>query len=450
MPDVAGPRTFLRSAQFLRLYSTRVTSAVADGIFQAALASYVLFNPQNATTPGRAAAAFAAVLVPYSVAGPFAGVFLDRWYRQRVLVFGNTVKVLLVAAVAALVATGADGAVFFGAAIAALGVNRLFLSALSAALPHVVDEAELVPANAISTTSGSIATIAGAGIGGILRVGFGSRPGVIAAIVGLSAVAYAASAAIATTMARDLLGPDAQGRLSSREGTKLRAAATVVVELGQAIRYIRRRRRAAHALAAISAHRFLFGIASLTTVLLFRNYFSGPGNVSSGILGLGAVLGASGAGIVVGALITPAASRRLGTTRWITVLLAGAGVSIAVFGLPFQRVLLIIGGFLLGVSSQGVKICVDATVQAEISDEFRGRVFSVYDMLFNVTYVAAAAVAATVLPNSGKSTVVMALIVVGYAVAALAFAAVSARSGDLGRDEVFETPNSSSRGGNRP
>jgi len=157
-------RTIFHSPNFGRLYTTRVVSATADGIFQAALASYVFFSPQNATTPAKAATAFAALLLPYSIAGPFVGVFLDRWRRQRVLVISNTVKVALVVLVAALVLTKSDGAAFFATAVTALGVNRFFLSALSAALPHVVEPVDLIAANALSTTSGSVATIVGAGV----------------------------------------------------------------------------------------------------------------------------------------------------------------------------------------------------------------------------------------------------------------------------------------------
>jgi hypothetical protein len=72
-----------------------------------------------------------------------------------------------------------------------------------------------------------------------------------------------------------------------------------------------------------------------------------------------------------------------------------------------------------------VKICVDSTVQQQVDDAYRGRVFSVYDMAYNATYVAAAAVAATVLPKSGKSFVVMACLAAGYILAAAIFAWLS-------------------------
>jgi MFS family permease len=247
----------------------------------------------------------------------------------------------------------------------------------------------------------------------------------VASIVLLGAVVYGASAAVAATMDADLLGPDADEMASSVPRSPWQAAAAMTRELADAARYVARRKRAAHALGAISAHRFLFGVASLTIVLLFRNYFATAGNIDGGILGLGAAIGAVGVGIVVAALITPSAADRFGTTMWITAMLILAGVAIAAFGLPFQRDLLVVGSFLLGVSAQSIKICVDTTVQQQVDDTYRGRVFSVYDMAFNVTYVAAAAVAATVLPKSGKSFTVMACVAGGYVLAAMIFARMS-------------------------
>jgi hypothetical protein len=52
-------------------------------------------------------------------------------------------------------------------------------------------------------------------------------------------------------------------------------------------------------------------------------------------------------------------------------------------------------------------------------------VFSLYDVLFNVAFVAAAAVAALALPADGKSYAVLAVIAAGYALTAIFYARVS-------------------------
>src|SRR6185312_2460514 len=109
-----GIRELLRRRWFRRLYGTRLAAQCADGVFQASLASAVFFNPDHQTDPKQAAAGFVALLLPYSLVGPFAGVFLDRWRRQRVLVVANLWRSALIASTAVVVATiGAHGLLFY-------------------------------------------------------------------------------------------------------------------------------------------------------------------------------------------------------------------------------------------------------------------------------------------------------------------------------------------------
>jgi hypothetical protein len=58
-------------------------------------------------------------------------------------------------------------------------------------------------------------------------------------------------------------------------------------------------------------------------------------------------------------------------------------------------------------------------VQEEVADDFRGRVFSVYDTLFNVLFVAALLVGAVLLPASGISVGMLIAVAVLYLLAAL-------------------------------
>jgi hypothetical protein len=54
-------------------------------------------------------------------------------------------------------------------------------------------------------------------------------------------------------------------------------------------------------------------------------------------------------------------------------------------------------------------------------------VFSLYDVVFNVAFVAAAAVAAVVLPVSGRSPAVLVAISLGYLATAFVYGRVSKR-----------------------
>jgi len=409
-------RRLLRRSDFRRLLATRLLSQFGDGVFQAALAGTVLFNPERAADPLGVAAGFAVLLLPYSLVGPFAGVWLDRWSRRQVLVAANAVRAVLVAVVAALIAGGVAGLPFYLAGLAVFSVNRFVLAALSAALPHTTAEPDLVSANALSTTSGAVSTVAGGGAALLLLGPMGTGDTSYAGIAVGSAVPYLLAAAVAVRFGRAQLGPDAAAR-----SARLRSRDVLVGMLAGA-RHVWARPRAAAALEALSVHRFCYGLLTLMTLLLYRNTFPPVGGVfRGGLAGLGEVIGAGAVGTLLAALATPAVVRRLGVRRWVVLLLAGGGVAQLALTLPFAAPTVVAAALLLGCVAQGVKICVDTTVQEEVDDDFRGRVFSVYDTLFNVLFVAALLVGAVLLPASGISVSLLVAVAVLYLLAAARF-----------------------------
>src|SRR5919198_6290041 len=128
MAVVRDLRTLLRFANFRRLLAIRLLSQGADGVYQVALAAYVVFSPEKQTSAAAIASAMAVLLLPYSLVGPFAGVLLDRWRRRQVLVYANLVRAAVVLWVAVLVGLGQETALFYGSALVVLSVNRFFLA----------------------------------------------------------------------------------------------------------------------------------------------------------------------------------------------------------------------------------------------------------------------------------------------------------------------------------
>jgi MFS family permease len=183
---------------------------------------------------------------------------------------------------------------------------------------------------------------------------------------------------------------------------------------------------AAAALAAIAVHRVCFGFVTLMTLLLYRNTFSAWGPLlPTGLAGVGQVLTAGAAGALLAAGLTPRVVRRIGKPRWSSLLLVVGGVGEIALGVPFVPPTAVAAGLLLGFVGQGVKICVDSTLQETVDDDHRGRVFAVYDTLVNVAFVVAVVIAAFVLPSSGVSYAVVVGVGAAYLLAGLAYAAWS-------------------------
>ncbi|MDP9118230.1 MAG: MFS transporter, partial [Actinomycetota bacterium] len=183
-------------------------------------------------------------------------------------------------------------------------------------------------------------------------------------------------------------------------------------------RHVRSRRPAFYALAMIAGQRLCYGVTIICTVLLYRNYFHANGLLRSGLAGLGQVVAAVAVGGGLAALITPTASRHLGYLRWPAGLLVGAAAVQVTLVVTYALPLVLPAALLLGLASQGIKICVDTVVQRHVEDEFRGRVFSLYDTVFNLTLVLAAALTAWVLPDDGHSPT--SVVVIGAAYLAIA------------------------------
>ena len=417
--DTAALRRVLAVPDFRRLLRVRLVGQLSDGVFQAALFSAVFFNPERATSAQQAASSFAVLLLPYSLVGPFAGVFLDRWRRQRVLVVANLLRGALVVGFAVLLALlGATALPVQLLALVVISLNRFVLSGLSACLPQVVEPSRLVVANSFSTTLGGGAAIAGGGLAVGLRAVLGDDALGASRRVLVAAALYALGALVASRAQRDRFGPDDPPPGHWRE-----ALAGVVRGVAQGARHVHERGPAARGLAAISAHRFFYGLSFISTLLLYTD----GGAIPRGVSGLAQVVVASGLGGLLAALVTPRVTRSLGTQRWITAVFALAAVVEVVFGAPYTHRAFLVAAAFLGFAAQASKICVDTLLQESVEDAFRGRVFSFYDTTFNVSFVAAAGLAAVLLPDSGKSYVALGVVAGGYALTALVYGTASAR-----------------------
>ncbi len=418
-------RTVLAVRDFRRLFATRLVSQTGDGIITAGVGTYVFFNASTFPSPAAGAAAFTVLYLPYSLIGPFAGVFIDRWSRRQILVWSALLRSAFVAATAALMAAGNRSVPLYVALLLVLGVNRFLLSTLSASLPHVVAEDELVMANAVSPTAGGVMAIIGGVVAVGLNVATGNTERGAAVTVLVGGGCYVAASLVAATMRRDLLGPvrEPGASLPGRLHSEL---ATVAVGLAAGARYIARRHGPAAALGATGGFSLLLGPLFLMAILLYRNYYY-RSSVSLAEGHFGTLVVIAGIGYFCAALVTPPVTRRVSKPAWITVLAATSAVVTAALGETFVQLAYLAIGFCLYLTRQGVAICATTILQEEVGDAYRGRAFAFYDMMFNVTYAIGAVIFAAFMPSNGHSPLVIGLVAVGYAIVSAAYWLVGGR-----------------------
>lgn len=401
---------FHKGSRLPVLLQIRWLGQFTDGLFQSALASFVLFSPERQPNAVAAALAFTVVLLPYSLVGPYAGIFLDRFSRQRIVQLANVIRGVDLILIALAVKGGLTGVPLTLLVLAAFGINRLILAGLSAGLPLVVEKGELIAANALAVTGGTIGVVIGGGVGiGLKKILDHSHKSDSsdAYVIALAALLYILSAVIAHRLKRREIGPhEHEVSPQNRGWREMQEGFTMLREHGDSLRGI----------LATSVQRGGLTALTLMGLLLERNTYHPSNNPDAGLSGFAFALGIAGVGIGLGSLITPLFVDRVGRHVWIRLMMVGSIPFVAIFIIAQSQWSLILAAFFVGMCGQAVKVTNDALVQSKIEDEYRGRVFAFYDVAVNGAIVGGALIAALILPTSGKSALLPLLICISYAI----------------------------------
>jgi MFS family permease len=392
--DVRWP--VLATPNSRRLLATRLTGQASDGLLQAALGSFVLFSPERQATAAQVAAAFALLLLPYSLLGPFTGVFLDRWNRARVLVVANLVRGTVMIAIALMVAVGRDGLDLGTAVLITMGIGRLWLAGLSAGLPLVVAPEHLVTANALFPTAGTIAAAVATVTGLLLMPVLG--PDGASRVILLVAAGLLVSAAVATRIPRRDLGPQAgEARLASLTSDLV----AVVRGMVAGVVHVHHRPRARRGMAVVMAHRVAFGALLVDALLLVRNTLNSSDATDAALADFAITAAGASLGSFLAAVSAPRVVRRIGLAPWSAATLVTAALVAPLCFATQLLPLMAVGSLTMGFSGQTVKIAGDTVLQQDIEEGYRGRVFSLYDVGLNVALVSGICLAAFTAPTDG-------------------------------------------------
>lgn len=401
--------------KLLRLLRVRWTGQLTDGIFQSALASFLLFSPERQADAMGAALAFALVLVPYSIVGPFVGTILDRFSRQRALLIANLIRAVTLTTIAILIFQGRTGVELTIFVLLAFGVNRLILAGLSAGLPLVVSREKLISANAYVVTGGSVWVILGGGIGLGIRSILDSQASADyadAVIIGVAAFGYLGAALFASLLKRDEIGPLPHELVKGSLTQGLR-------EMREGIRFLEDHADAARGIIAIAIQRGGLTALTLMTLVLERNFFNNPIDTEAGLAGVTFMIVTAAAGFVIGAIIAPFGVAKVGRHRWIRLAMIAASISVIALIITRTSLTLALTAFFTALCGQSVKVTNDALVQSKIDDIYRGRVFAVYDVVVNFSIVSGALIAALLLPTNGDTWTLPVVVGLGYLITAL-------------------------------
>lgn len=350
--------SLLSFPDFRRLLTGQLLSQSADAMTSLVIASAVLFSSKDGPTTELLMQAVISAAIPLFLGGPLGGFMADRWPRHRLLVLGQIVRSLLVAATVLSIVVDSTP-MLLTCFIALQCLARVLYTARAAAVRHVVRQHELIVADSTVLITGVVAGLVGVALAmAVLQVHS------VAALILASVLHFIAAYrydAIRAWIGGNGKSPTLKWRFAFAQ-----------FKCG----------KTRYSLLATSAHRFGIGVALASTALFLDD------DLGRGASGYGMALGAAGIGSFIGSIAAEALNERL-PHKSLTVasyLVAGAAMIIAtVLG---SSLVMLVGTGLAAMAFQVLRIASDATIQANALKGSCGRVFAVYDIMFNSSFLA--------------------------------------------------------------
>jgi MFS family permease len=359
-----------RNRSFRHLWLGQVVSQMGDWFDTIALYTIIL----KLTGSGRdIGLLLVARFVPSFLFGPISGVVADRFSRQRIMIVSDILRAWVV--LGFLFVRRPDQLwIIYVLTVFQLGLSTFFEPAKTAAIPSIVEDRELVAANAISSVTWSAMLTIGAAVGGFITGWFGTDVAFI-----LDAATYLLSAAL---IARIRLP-----KRKKRERQKVTLGRLLgTKETIEGIKYVKDRPRVLAALLVKPAWGIGGGILTILAVFGERIFPVGKDAAQ----GIGVLFAARGIGTAVGPIvarrIAGEGNRRMQASIGIAFLIAG--IFYMLFGTATSFIFALV---VLGIAHCGGSILwVFSTVilQRAVTDNFRGRVFAAELALVTLTMAA--------------------------------------------------------------
>jgi MFS family permease len=331
---------------------------------------------------------FLARLIPAALVAPFAGMLGDRFPRERVLLFTNVTRIVLVGASAIGVFADADPWVVYGFSIAATIATTPFRSSQAALTPTLArTPEELTAANAVASGIESIAVFAGPALAGVLLAVASTG-----AVFTITALLIVASALFLLLI---------RGAETERPPRQLNAS-TIAAERLAGFTTLGKQPSLRVMMVLLTAQTAIFGAVQVFIVVIAIQLLDlGDGGVGylNSAIGVGAFVGAVGALSLTGA-------KRLSPAFLAGIVLIG--VPLMVIGITQNVAVTVVALALMGIGSSLVDIAGLTLVQRAVPDDILARVFGVIQMLWLASIGIGAAIVPALISWLGVETALIA------------------------------------------
>ena len=408
-------RAILAQPNFARLWYGQIISSLGDRFYQFALL-YVILGIKQGLDAGKDSAriTFCAML-PGLLLAPLYGWTIDRYSRRWVMFYADVARAVLTLSFLYIWFAAHSLPAVIAAVFVMGALNGLFIPARQAALPQIVSNDELVPANALISLIGVIANFVGLPVASLIVSIFGAPSSFI-----FNALGFLVSAWCIYHIRGDLRPTKANVAAAAEVGTwggalegwrvlrgKRELGALVIVNSAFAF---------VGALFVITILQQIVSTVDLTSLRLvvadasafIARFTPKPPVVEVKLLAFGLLMAAIGLGLGVGVGICGSA-RRLSRSKALPYLgLFLLGLALVGFSQLRDYLPALLGAGFMGVLSSFILIPIEARLQNDVDDARRGRVFALRNLCTTTSFLGGLAVNldGTLLRRLGPSHVI--------------------------------------------
>jgi DHA3 family macrolide efflux protein-like MFS transporter len=340
---------------FLIIWTGQFFSILTSSIVNFAIIIWLSINTGSAEILAYAAIAS---LLPQSLIGPFAGVYIDRWDRKLTMILADGFIALCTLTIAILFYSDLADLWYIIVLLALRSIGSAFhMPAMQASVPLIAPESKLLKIAGINQSIQSVSTIAGPALGALAITTMDIEQVLLLDIIG-------AGMAIAALCLVTIPNPDRSEHKTHH----------IFREIISGVREVTRQ----------SGLRWLFFFAILSTLcimpvsvlfpLMTLNYFGGD------VYQVSLIEVIWGVGMLLGGLFLSVIKGAVNKVLLINSMYLVLGVSLSVSGLlsPSAYPYFVVLTAMSGVSGAIYNSCFNTVLQETINPSMLGRVFSMY------------------------------------------------------------------------
>jgi MFS family permease len=369
----------------------QVVSEVGDHFNSIAVLSLALHLTGSGVAVG---GVMIARTLPAILAGPIAGVVLDRFDRKKIMIASDVVRAVIALAFV-LILTHQQRWLLYVLSGLLMFASPFFTSGRSAILPRITSSEELHTANAMTQTTAWLTLSIGTMLGGVSTMQFGYE---------WAFVVNALSFVFSAVMISLLRTPEGHFR-PDRERVQHHSASVFWQDFSDSLRYMKR----TPLVLAIALAWVGWASGGGAAQILFTLY--GELVYQRGPAGIGIIWSAAGVGLVTGGVLAHRLGEKLSFSSYKAAITIGFAIHGAAYVLFAVMPTIWLAAAFIAVSriAMGSNNVLNRTMLlTHVPDEFRGRVFSTTDMMMNGTMMISltiASVATTFFPIRGIGVV---------------------------------------------